>query len=117
MHFCIIAMYLILLLHFGNVEKCCVGKLGWCVVPRYQFRNSKRVGLQELGPRFTLRPRYLQKGTFDSKNGEYYWIFKVCLKKRSFALKKPHLYVTVLVLLYLQYCALSFIVTVYNVCV
>jgi len=44
---------------------------------RYQFRNAKRVGLQELGPRFTLRPRYLQKGTFDSKNGEYYWIFKV----------------------------------------
>ena len=44
----------------------------------YQFRNAKRVGLQELGPRFTLRPRYLQKGTFDSKNGEYYWMFKVC---------------------------------------
>lgn len=43
---------------------------------RYQFRNAKRVGLQELGPRFTLRPRYLQKGTFDSKNGEYYWMFK-----------------------------------------
>jgi len=43
---------------------------------RYQFRNAKRVGLQELGPRFTLRPRYLQKGTFDSKSGEYYWLFK-----------------------------------------
>jgi ribosome production factor 1 len=43
---------------------------------RYQFRNQKRVGLQELGPRFTLRPRYLQKGTFDSKSGEYYWVFK-----------------------------------------
>jgi hypothetical protein len=44
---------------------------------RYQFRNEKRVGLQELGPRFTLRPRSLQKGTFDSKSGEYYWVFKV----------------------------------------
>lgn len=60
-----------------------IGVIGNCFegygafFPRYQFRNARRVGLQELGPRFTLRPRYLQKGTFDSKNGEYYWIFKV----------------------------------------
>lgn len=43
---------------------------------RYIFRNSKRVGLQELGPRFTLKLRSLQKGTFDSKYGEYEWIHK-----------------------------------------
>lgn len=38
---------------------------------RYQFRNEKRCGLAELGPRFTLRLRSLQKGTFDSKYGEF----------------------------------------------
>eukprot|EP00392_Amoebophrya_sp_AT5.2_P014499 g14656.t1 len=30
-----------------------------------------RAGLKEIGPRFTLKLRYLQQGTFDSKNGEY----------------------------------------------
>lgn len=44
---------------------------------RYVFRNAKRVGLQELGPRFTLKLRTLQKGTFDSKFGEYEFIHKV----------------------------------------
>jgi len=43
---------------------------------RYQFRNAERVGLQELGPRFTLKLRTLQKGTFDSKFGEYEFIHK-----------------------------------------
>ncbi|XP_013404253.1 ribosome production factor 1 [Lingula anatina] len=43
---------------------------------RYMFKNSKRVGLQELGPRFTLKLRSLQKGTFDSKYGEYEWVHK-----------------------------------------
>ncbi|XP_064606482.1 ribosome production factor 1-like [Liolophura sinensis] len=43
---------------------------------RYMFRNSKRVGLQELGPRFTLKLRSLQKGAFDSKYGEYEWVHK-----------------------------------------
>lgn len=33
--------------------------------------------MQELGPRFTLKLQSLQKGTFDSKCGEYYWIYKV----------------------------------------
>lgn len=32
--------------------------------------------LQELGPRFTLKLRWLQEGTFDTKNGEYEWIHK-----------------------------------------
>lgn len=31
---------------------------------------------QELGPRFTLRLQSLQKGTFDSKQGEYEWVHK-----------------------------------------
>jgi len=41
---------------------------------RYIFRNEKRVGLQEIGPRFTLKLRSIQHGTFDSKFGEYEWI-------------------------------------------
>jgi ribosome production factor 1 len=39
------------------------------------FKNAKRVNLQELGPRFTLKLKWLQKGTFDRK-GEYEWLFK-----------------------------------------
>lgn len=42
---------------------------------RYQFdKDGKRTKLMELGPRFTLRLRSLQKGTFDSKYGDYEWI-------------------------------------------
>ena len=37
------------------------------------------MGLQELGPRFTLKLRSIQRGTFDSKFGEYEWIHKVWL--------------------------------------
>jgi len=40
---------------------------------RYEFKNAEKVRLRELGPRFTLRLRSLQKGTFDSKTGEYEW--------------------------------------------
>jgi len=43
---------------------------------RYIFKNAKKTGLQELGPRFTLKLRSLQKGTFNSKFGEYEWIHK-----------------------------------------
>jgi len=43
---------------------------------RYRFKNNKRVGLQELGPRFTMKLRSLQKGTFDSKFGDYEWVHK-----------------------------------------
>jgi ribosome production factor 1 len=32
--------------------------------------------LQELGPRFTLKLRWLQQGTFDTKFGEYEWYHK-----------------------------------------
>lgn len=41
---------------------------------KYQFdENGKRTKLRELGPRFTLRLRSLQKGTFDSKEGSFMW--------------------------------------------
>ncbi|XP_077389484.1 ribosome production factor 1 [Festucalex cinctus] len=43
---------------------------------RYIFKNEKKVGMQELGPRFTLKLRSLQNGTFDSKFGEYEWVLK-----------------------------------------
>ncbi|KAL6752134.1 anticodon-binding protein [Haematococcus lacustris] len=41
-------------------------------------RVEKVVGarLQELGPRFTLKLEALQKGTFDSKGGEFEWLRK-----------------------------------------
>lgn len=36
--------------------------------------EGKKARLKELGPRFTLKLRSLQKGTFDSKYGQYEWI-------------------------------------------
>ena len=45
---------------------------------RYIFKNQKKAGLQELGPRFTLKLSSLQRGSFDSKFGEYEWVHKVC---------------------------------------
>ncbi|ESN92637.1 hypothetical protein HELRODRAFT_185141 [Helobdella robusta] len=53
---------------------------------RYQFRNEKRVGLQELGPRFTLKLRTLQDGTFDSKFGDYEFIQQKEKCRRKFSL-------------------------------
>ncbi|XP_060519662.1 probable ribosome production factor 1 [Cylas formicarius] len=42
---------------------------------RYGFdAEGKRARLKELGPRFTLKLKSLQKGTFDSKFGQYEWI-------------------------------------------
>uniref|UniRef100_A0A3B3DRP6 Ribosome production factor 1 n=1 Tax=Oryzias melastigma TaxID=30732 RepID=A0A3B3DRP6_ORYME len=61
---------------------------------RYIFKNEKKVGIQELGPRFTLKLRSLQKGTFDSKYGEYEWVLKVggfILYSLFLLLKKNHL--------------------------
>jgi ribosome production factor 1 len=44
---------------------------------RYMFdEDGKRVKLQEIGPRFTLKLQYLQKGAFDTKFGEYEWLRK-----------------------------------------
>jgi ribosome production factor 1 len=46
------------------------------------------VGLQELGPRFTLKLRTLQHGTFDTRLGEYEWFHRKELdtSKRRFFL-------------------------------
>lgn len=43
---------------------------------RYIFEDGARVRLQELGPRFTLKPLALQKGAFETKNGEFIWLRK-----------------------------------------
>merc|ERR1719378_1354899 len=42
---------------------------------RYIFRDATKCRLQEIGPRFTLKLRYLQHGTFDSTTGEYEFIW------------------------------------------
>jgi len=48
---------------------------------RYVFRAGKgeegeKCKLQEIGPRFTLKLRYLQHGTFDAKEGEYEYLWR-----------------------------------------
>jgi ribosome production factor 1 len=46
-------------------------------VPGKAVRTKRvRAGLQELGPRFTLKLRSLQRGTFDSKTGEFEYVPK-----------------------------------------
>ncbi|KAJ1850274.1 Ribosome production factor 1, partial [Coemansia sp. RSA 2703] len=47
---------------------------------RYVFRSGKRVDLQEIGPKFTLKLRWLQKGLYDPSSGEYEWIYKADLE-------------------------------------
>lgn len=39
--------------------------------------DNKKVRLQECGPRFCLKLRTLQHGTFDSKFGEFEFVYKV----------------------------------------
>uniref|UniRef100_A0AC35TP59 Brix domain-containing protein n=1 Tax=Rhabditophanes sp. KR3021 TaxID=114890 RepID=A0AC35TP59_9BILA len=44
---------------------------------RYELKkDNTRAALQELGPRFTLRLKWLQKGTYDTIQGEYEWVLK-----------------------------------------
>ncbi|EFO21564.1 brix domain-containing protein, variant [Loa loa] len=44
---------------------------------RYEFKKEgEKAALLELGPRFTLRLKWLQKGTFDTRYGEYEWVLK-----------------------------------------
>ncbi|XP_071527294.1 probable ribosome production factor 1 [Panulirus ornatus] len=40
---------------------------------RYEFKNTQKVRLRELGPRFTLRLEWLQQGAFE---GDYEWALK-----------------------------------------
>ena len=47
--------------------------------PHVNKENGKKktkARLQELGPRFTLKMRWLQEGTFDTQFGEYEWFHK-----------------------------------------
>jgi len=46
---------------------------------RYVFKDGKRVDLQEIGPRFTLKLKWLQKGAAEGKKAGFEWIFKVLL--------------------------------------
>lgn len=42
---------------------------------RYEFaKDGSRAKLRELGPRFTLKLRSIQEGTFDTKCGDYDWM-------------------------------------------
>lgn len=41
---------------------------------KYHIKTTEKVRLHELGPRFTLKLRWLQQGTFDSKFGDYEWM-------------------------------------------
>jgi ribosome production factor 1 len=41
-----------------------------------ESKTPTRARLQELGPRFTIKLRWLQEGTFDTRFGEYEWIHK-----------------------------------------
>ncbi|RWS27112.1 ribosome production factor 1-like protein, partial [Leptotrombidium deliense] len=43
---------------------------------RYEFKSGEKVAIQEIGPRFTLRLKWVQNGTFDTKYGEYEWVLK-----------------------------------------
>jgi ribosome production factor 1 len=40
------------------------------------IKDRVKARLQELGPRFTLKLRWIQSGTFDTQFGEYEWIHK-----------------------------------------
>ena len=44
-------------------------------VQAYTRPQVELCGGQELGPRFTMKLLSLQRGTFDSKTGEYEWVF------------------------------------------
>lgn len=56
---------------------------------RYMFsEDGKRASLQELGPRFTLRLKYLLAGGMDSREGEYEWLHK---KEQDLTRKTFHL--------------------------
>ncbi len=56
---------------------------------RYIFTNDfTDVNLQEIGPRFTMRLLYVQKGLFDPEKGDYEWMYKdkMGVKRRKFYL-------------------------------
>ncbi|KAI0222575.1 Ribosome production factor 1 [Massospora cicadina] len=46
------------------------------LIASYAFRSGEKVDLQELGPRFTLKLKWVQRGLYDSNDGEYEWKHK-----------------------------------------
>jgi ribosome production factor 1 len=42
----------------------------------HKVKKKTKARLQELGPRFTLKLRWIQEGTFDTQFGEYEWFHK-----------------------------------------
>lgn len=46
------------------------------VVNKENGNKKTKARLQELGPRFTLKLRWIQEGTFDTQFGEYEWFHK-----------------------------------------
>jgi len=55
----------------------------------YDNKTITKTRLQELGPRFTLKLRWIMRGTFDTKFGEYEWLHK--RKVMDTSRKKFHL--------------------------
>lgn len=49
---------------------------------RYIFENQKKARLQELGPQFTMKFKWLQTGYMDMINGEYEWVLGQCEKQK-----------------------------------
>lgn len=68
----------------NNNEKATKGNKSSVDAPISQEQEQQQLGikdrvkarLQELGPRFTLKLRWIQSGTFDTQFGEYEWIHK-----------------------------------------
>jgi ribosome production factor 1 len=60
---------------FDKVQKR-VTAAGQVPLERAGCEAGIKTKLQELGPRFTLKLRWLQQGTFDTLHGEYEWLGK-----------------------------------------
>ncbi|CAL8068915.1 unnamed protein product [Orchesella dallaii] len=59
---------------------------------RYEFKkDGSKAALRELGPRFTLKLKSVQKGTFESKTGEYQWIITNKRHKMESSRRRFHL--------------------------
>jgi ribosome production factor 1 len=56
---------------------------------RKKDKKKTKARLQELGPRFTLKLRWIQQGTFDTQFGEYEWFHK--RKEMDVTRRKFHL--------------------------
>lgn len=59
---------------------------------RYEFKKEgKKAALLELGPRMTLRLKWLLKGTYDTRAGEYEFYLKVIYSLKNITQRfSPH---------------------------